>query len=181
MKTIYPDTWPQFFTATIQEWKPLLEPVKYKDIIIGSLQFQVREKKIQLNAFVIMNNHIHIIWQALKPAIENTREEYTLQKVQKNFMKFTAQTIKFDLIENHPDILAQYKVNAGDREYNFWKRRSLGIELFTPAVFQQKLEYIHNNPVKAGLCEFPEQYHYSSAKFYYTGVDDFNMLSHYKG
>jgi len=42
----------------------------------------------------------------------------------------------------------------------------------------QKLEYIHRNPVKAGICEFPEDYKYSSAKFYLTGIDDFGFLTH---
>lgn len=51
-----------YFTATIYEWKPLLANDNYKDIIIGSLQFLVNEKRIELNAFVIMNNHIHLIF-----------------------------------------------------------------------------------------------------------------------
>ena len=58
---------PQYFTATILDWKHLLKPDKYKDIIIKSLQFLVREKRVELNAFVPiaigMSNHIHLIWQ----------------------------------------------------------------------------------------------------------------------
>jgi hypothetical protein len=61
----YPVYWPQFYTATILEWKPLLNPDKYKQIIIESLQYLTTNKKITLYAFVIMNNHIHLIWQAL--------------------------------------------------------------------------------------------------------------------
>ena len=61
------------------------------------------------------------------------------------------------------------------------EREALGIELFTPAVFDQKLDYIHENPVKAGLCKYPEEYHYSSALFYHNGVDKFNMLTHSRG
>jgi putative transposase len=52
--------------------------------------------------------------------------------------------------------------------------------LFSPGVFKQKLEYIHNNPVKARLCKYPEQYYYSSAKFYHSGVDDFGIITHYE-
>jgi hypothetical protein len=44
--------------------------------------------------------------------------------------------------------------------------------------FNQKLDYIHYNPVKAGLCKLPEDYYYSSAKFYFDGVDAFEMLTH---
>lgn len=50
---------PQFFTATNLEWKRLLKPDKYKEIIIESFQFFVKDKRIKLYAFVIMENHIH--------------------------------------------------------------------------------------------------------------------------
>jgi hypothetical protein len=62
-----------------------------------------------------------------------------------------------------------------------WKRESLSIDLFTPSAFDQKLNYIHYNPVKVGLCSYPEEYHFSSALFYHNGIDKFNMLTHYKG
>jgi putative transposase len=78
----YPLYWPQFYTATILEWKPLLKPDKYKQIIVSSLQHLTSNKKITLHAFVIMSNHIHLIWQAFTG---NTPE-----KIQASFMKFTA-------------------------------------------------------------------------------------------
>ena len=78
-------------------------------------------------------------------------------------------------------MLGEFKVNKGDREYQVWKREPLGIELFTPEVFCQKLDYIHNNPVKAGLCKYAEEYYYSSAKFYHSRMDNFKMLTHYMG
>jgi len=61
----HPVFWPQFYTATILEWKHLLKQDKYKDKIIESLQFLVHEKRITLYAFVIMSNHMHLIWQPL--------------------------------------------------------------------------------------------------------------------
>jgi putative transposase len=167
----YPKYWPQFYTATALEWKPLLKNDKYKDIVISSLQYLVKEKRIILNAFVIMSNHIHIIWQALQEESPTT--------IQFSFMKYTAQQIKFDLQNNHSDILAEYKVSAKDREYQFWERNSLGIDLYTPEVFRQKIDYIHYNPVKAGLCILPDEYKYSSAKFYENGIDEFKILTHY--
>ena len=166
----YPDTWPQFYTATILQWKPLLSQDKYKQKIIESLQYLVANKRITLYAFVIMSNHIHLIWQVLPGN--------TPLKVQASFMKFTAQQIKFDLIKNHPLVLEKFKVDAADRQYQFWERNPLGIDLYSSPVFMQKLEYIHWNPVKAGLCNLPEEYYYSSAKFYHTGIDQFEMLTH---
>ena len=72
-----------------------------------------------------------------------------------------------------------FKVDAKDRAYQLWKRNALSVDLFSPKVLSQKIDYIHANPVKAGLCIQPEDYYFSSAKFYNTGVDDFKMLTNY--
>jgi putative transposase len=60
----YVQEWPQFFTATIQNWKPLLKQDTYKNIIINTLRVLVSEGKLTVNGFVIMSNHVHIIWQS---------------------------------------------------------------------------------------------------------------------
>ncbi len=60
-----------------------------------------------------------------------------------------------------------------------WERNPLIIDLLTKEMFIQKMEYIHYNPVAAGLCAYPEDYKYSSAKFYETGVDEFEFLTHW--
>ena len=173
MQNKYPEHWPQFYTATITGWKHLLKEDTYKDIIISSLQFLVKEKRIVLNAFVIMSNHLHLIWQPMAG--------FTPSDIQSSFMKYTAQQFKRTLEKNNPELLASFKVNKYDRTYQFWKREALSIELRSSAVFDEKLEYIHYNPVKAGLCINPEDYYYSSSKFYYNGMDVFEMLTHYSG
>jgi len=169
----FPVYWPDFFTAVIYNWLPLLKTDKYKQIIISSLQHLVKNKKIELNAFVIMNTHIHIIWQALPG--------FTPQQVQHIFMKYTGQQIKLELQKDNPELLEKCRVNKPDRKYQIWKRESLSIELFTPTVFYQKLEYVHYNPVVAGICEYPEEYYYSSANFYKNSTDPFNMVTHFIG
>ena len=55
MKAIYPTGWPQFFTSTILDWKPLLQNDNYKDVIIDALRFAIKERRINLIAFVIMS------------------------------------------------------------------------------------------------------------------------------
>jgi REP element-mobilizing transposase RayT len=164
--------WPQFFSATNLEWKRLLEPDKYKEIIIESLKFLVDEERIRVYGFVIMINHIHLIWQMC--AANNPKS------VQRDFLKFTAQRIKADLSENDPALLDYFRVDAPDRQYQFWERNALSIELRSERVLLQKLRYIHQNPVKAGLCIRPEDYKYSSARFYQTGIDDWGFLSHFR-
>ena len=173
MKQSYPEYWSQYFTATIYKWKHLLADDKHKDIITNGLKYLVTEKRIVLNAFVIMSNHIHLIWQPLFG--------FTPSDIQASLMRYTARQLKQSLSQNNETLLEEFKVNKYDREYQIWKREPLSIELFTPAVFYQKLEYIHYNPVKARLCTNPEDYYYSSAKFYHDGVDCFGMLTHFSG
>ena len=83
------------------------------------------------------------------------------------------------LLVKTPTKADYFEVNLKDRKYQFWKRNPLSIDLFSHDVFMQKLEYIHWNPVKAGLCELPEEYEYSSASFYEKGITRFGFLSHY--
>ncbi len=164
----FPTEWPYFFNATILDWKPLLKDDNAKQIIIESLRFLVKEKRINLTAFVIMDTHIHIVWQPLAGI--------TKQNIQLQFMKFTAQQLKFYLKERNPAFLKEFYVNKKDRQYQIWRRNALSTELFTEAGFFQKIEYVHMNPVKAGLCKFPEEYRFSSARFYFDGVDEFDLL-----
>lgn len=90
---------------------------------------------------------------------------HRLSSIQLNFMKYTAQQIKFALAKDNPALLQQCLVNKTDRRYQFWKRKPLSVELSWEKVFLQKLDYIHYNPVHAGLCLYPEKYYYSSAAF----------------
>jgi len=158
----------QFFTATILEWKMLLKPEKYKSNIIDSLKFLSIENRICVHAFVIMNNHIHLLWHIKAP--------HTLENVQRDFLKYTAQHIRFDLSIHHPEVLPHFLVNAKDRKYQFWERNSLSIDIHNGAVLRQKLNYIHENPVRAGLAPRAVDYPYSSASFYDTGDDLFGFL-----
>ncbi len=165
--------YPQFFTATILEWKHLLQNDNYKQVIINSLKYLVDDNRVTVYAFVIMPNHIHLIWQI--------HDSHAQHKVQQSFMKFTAQQIKFDLMANNTKLLEEFKVNAADREYQIWERNPLSIDLFTEPVFKQKLNYIHENPVqeKWKLVLYPEDYMWSSAKFYYSSKSDYSFLRHY--
>jgi len=118
-----------------------------------------------------MCNHIHIIWQA--------KGNNSIKKIQNSFIKHTSKEFK-KLLEKDNNLKA-YEVNAIDRKYNFWQRDSLNIELFTAEVFNQKLNYIHLNPVKAGICNLSEEYYFSSALFYEKGIDHFGFIQHYLG
>jgi REP element-mobilizing transposase RayT len=166
---------PQFFTATILKWNNLLIQNEYKEIILQSLRFLVNNNRIFIYGLVIMPNHIHLIWQ-MKDGINPS-------DVKRDFLKFTSQQIKFDLQKHHPQLLELFKVNLKDRTYQIWENRPLSIPLWSDHVLEQKLDYIHRNPVKGkwNLADLPENYHYSSARFYLLNEDHFDFLTHYKG
>ena len=152
----------------------LLKRDEFKQIIIDSLAFLKKEGRVEINAFVIMPNHLHLIWQI--------QDNYKQDKIQMRILKYTAQQMKFKLIDSGDKMLNSFVVNAADRQYQFWERNSLSSDLWSEKVFIQKLIYIHNNPIKDpwNLVMYPEDYKYSSASFYETGIDEFKILTHYK-
>lgn len=153
----------EYFTATILEWQHLLADDLFKDLIIRSMRYMVDNKKAMIHAFVIMDNHMHLIWHILHP--------HPRDAVQRDMLKFVAQTIVRELRDNKPEELTKFYVGAQDRKYQIWERNPLSIPLWNEDVLKQKLAYIHNNPVRAGLCNYPEDYKYSSASIY-TGRED---------
>jgi REP element-mobilizing transposase RayT len=162
--------YPHFFTATNLQWKKLLAYDKYKDIVIESMRFLVKNKRVIIYGFVIMENHIHIIWQ-LQAGMKR-------KDVQRDFLKYTAQLIKRDMMQDYAEELKKYVVNAADRKYQFWERNPLSVEIWSEKVLLQKLKYIHENPVRAGMCKYADDYKYSSALFYKFGKDNWDFLTH---
>ena len=162
-----------FFTATIYKWKPLLLKDEYKEIVLNSLKFLVNNQRVKIFGFVIMPNHIHIIWNIL--------EDQTKNLTQGSLLRYTAQQIKFEMVKNEPLYLEEFKVNLKDRSYQLWMRNPLSIEIYSDVVLEQKLNYIHLNPLskKWNLAIQPEDYYYSSAHYYHTGIDNFDFLTNY--
>ena len=163
---------PQFYTASIIKGKFLLNLDKHKLILIESLQYLVKENRVIIYGYVIMDNHIHIVWKPTKL--------YSLQHTQLSFMKFTAQRLKRELQNNNSIYLDDFYVEAKDRKYQFWKRNPLCVDLLNEKIIEQKLNYIHQNPVKAQICKNPQDYRFSSARFYSELGDEFNILTEFR-
>ena len=173
MKINEPQNYISFFTATILNWNKLLFNDKYKEIIIKSMKFIVQDGRTDIYAFVIMPNHIHIVWKI--------KEDHILQNVQRDFLKFTAQQIIFDLKAKSNKELNKFYVGAKDRKYQIWERNPLSSRHGSSKIIIQKINYIHSNPFSKNwkLVEDILEYKYSSARFYYKGIDDFGFLTHY--
>jgi len=124
-----------FWTATINNWRRLLQEDALKETIISSLRHLSVERKIEVYAFVIMPNHLHFIWQLLEM---NGKE-----KPHTSFLKFTAHSFKKYLKINNPDLLMSFAVVAENKSYEFWQRDSLAFELMKKETILQKIDYIH--------------------------------------
>jgi len=159
-----------FWTATINSWMKLLDKDQFKQVILDSLSHLSEKGKIDVFAFVIMPNHIHLIWRINEL---NGKEEAHI-----SFLKFTAHQFKTMLLKEGGDSLEAYKVNANNKEYEFWQRDSLAIPLFSRTVAFQKLNYLHNNPMAKHwqLAVTPADYLYSSAKYYEGGETSYTFL-----
>ena len=163
----------QFFTATILKWIPLLNNDSRKQIIVDSMAFLVEKKRCDIYSFVIMPNHIHMIWK-----IDSL---YKRVDVQRDFLKYTSQQIRFNLQDKQAEVLSEFEVNLKDRKHQFWQRNPLSVDLFSREVIEQKLDYLHANPVKGkwNLVEDFVDYKYSSASFYEEDRSEFIFLKHY--
>ncbi len=159
-----------FWTATINNWRHLLQTDAYKKVIVDSLDHLSSKGKIDVFAFVIMPNHIHLIWR--------TKELNGRETAQGSFLKFTAHEFRKMLVSEGGKVLESYSVGAANKEYEFWQRDSLAIPLYTKEVAYQKLDYLHNNPLagKWQLAKKPCDYKYSTSRFYELGIKDFGFI-----
>ncbi|HMR18208.1 MAG TPA: hypothetical protein PKA53_02815 [Sphingobacterium sp.] len=161
-----------FFTTTCLNWQNLLEDDQHKQIVMDSLHFLTSENRIWLYGFVLMPNHIYLLWRK--------QEAWAEKNIQQMFLKYTAQKIKFSLKDNgRLEELERYKSTQWDRDYHFWERNAYKTSMYDRKVAEQKLDYIHDNPVKAGLCEMCVDYRYSSARYYELNEDEWGFITHY--
>ena len=165
----------QFFTAVCFDWLKLLETDYAKQIILDALRHRVRVGHVKICAFVIMPNHLHLIWRV--------QNKYKLVDIQRDFLKFTARELLLNYRSKKGEReLEELFVGLKDRKYQIWKRNSMSVDLTHDWFFKQKFDYLHANPCQSHwrLSKQPEDYRYSSAIFYETGVDEFGFLSHYE-
>lgn len=149
-----------FLTSTITEWLPVFTCKVFFEIIIDSLKFCMKEKSLRLYAYVIMENHFHLIASSdhLSETIASLRK-YTSKKI----IETLESEQKMWLLNQ----LAFYKKRHKKKsQYQVWQEGCHPIDLQSPELFYQKAEYIHYNPVERGYVDLPEHWRYSSARNY---------------
>ena len=156
-----------FLTLTIVGWADVFTRKVYRDIVVDSLKYCQKEKGLLIHAWCIMSNHLHLLASA---ANEN------LSEIVRDFKKFTSRKILKEIMSNEHESRKEWLINlfkaAGaansrNKEYQFWRQDNQPKECYSPQFTVQKLNYIHNNPVEAGIVEKAEEYLYSSAGAYH--------------
>ena len=153
-----------FVTLTVVEWADVFTRQDYSEILCDSLRYCQQKKELTLYAWCIMTNHVHLICSAPK-----------LPNVMRDLKKYTSRFL-VDAIKNNPKesrknwLLWMFRSaaekSASHGEHQFWQLGGHYVELSTNELLDQRLEYLHQNPVKAGFVEEPEQWIYSSARDY---------------
>lgn len=157
---IYNQHQPHFLTMTIVQWIPLFMNKEIVSIVLDSIRFVQKERSLTLFAYVIMEHHLHMI-----------ASNDHLTKTIKEFKSFTARSIIDHLKgQNSVSILQKLKnaklTHKRGSTYQLWQEGSHPEEIYSEEMFMQKIEYIHNNPVRGGYVDEPKQWSYSSARNY---------------
>jgi REP element-mobilizing transposase RayT len=159
---------PHFLTTTVVDWIDVFSRKNYRDVVIECFDFCIKNKGMILYSYVIMSNHIHMIVQS---------EDGKLSDLIRDFKKFTSKQI-LDKIQNEPEsrrewILERFKLatvsHSRNKNFQFWQLGSHAEEIYSEKFMWSKIDYIHFNPVRAGLVSNPQDYLYASASNYVEG------------
>jgi len=155
-----------FVTFTIVEWMPVFIEEATCKIITESLNFSINNKRLGVNAYVIMPNHMHAI--VFDKDFDNARLKHTLDDLR----KFTGRQLLDYADANLPNPFGQtFRENAKeDRQRKFWQSTQHPEGIFTERFYRQKFNYIHLNPVRKGLVRSAVDWRFSSAG-YWLGPD----------
>jgi len=154
-----------FLTFTVVGWIDIFSRQRYRDIIIDSFQFCRKNKGLEIGAFVIMSNHIHTIWTAVNA---------NLSDIVRDFKTFTSKAISKSIADEPESrrewLLYMFEFYArrtmANDHYKVWTSNNHPEEVFGEDFLRTKLNYTHENPVRAGLVVDPIEYLYSSAANY---------------
>ena len=158
-----------FLTFTVINWIDVFSRQRYRDIIIESLKFCQQNKGLEVYAFVIMTNHIHLVVRCPNGNLSATIRD---------FKSYTAKKILESIAEG-PESRNEWMLkmfnfaaarNKRNEKLQFWMQDNHAEVLNSNYFIDEKIDYIHNNPVKAGIVEKAEDYLYSSARAY-AGIE----------
>jgi len=158
-----------FITFAVVDWIDVFTRKDYCQIVVDSLRHCQKHKGLIIYAWCLMSNHLHLIVAA---------KGNTLSDILRDFKKYTSRHIVENIRKNRIEsrrIWMLYLMrlagrnNTRNKIFQFWRQDNCPKQLDSNYMIDQKLAYIHNNPVKSGLVFEPEQYCWSSAINYGGG------------
>lgn len=158
-----------FVTSTVTDWLDVFTRPEYKHILLDSLRHCQKEKGLEIYSWCLMTNHLHMV------AAVNEKHNHLLSDVIRDMKRHTSRAIT-DAIAINPSesrrdfLMDRFAFRARNDskayQYTFWQEGYEPKEIHTNGFLQQKIDYIHDNPVRAEIVETPESYLYSSAQDY---------------
>ena len=158
-----------FVSFAVVGWVDVFSRKEYRDLVVDSLKHCQAEKGLVIYAWCIMSNHVHLIVSAKQNNVSDVLgdfKKYTSKQIIKAILNHPAESRKEWMIQIFSEA---GKANSRNTDYQFWQQDNHPKIILTPDFAAQKLKYIHNNPVEAGIVEKAEEYIYSSARDYYYG------------
>lgn len=155
-----------FCTFQVVGWVDIFTRKEYRDFILDSFRYCRQEKGMELFSYVIMSNHLHVIVRS---------KTGTLSDTIRDLKKHTSKQILHFALHNNKEsrrdwmkVVFEYhaKFNKRVNTFQLWTHENHAVELTSNDMIDSRMNYIHKNPVRAGLVEKPEDYLYSSARNY---------------
>lgn len=155
-----------FVTFTVVQWVDVFTRRHYKDLVLDSIRFCVQNKGLELYAYCLMTNHLHMLVGTEKEPIE-----YIMRDMKRHTSKYLYELIENDAEESRTKWMCWIFQRAGQQNpannaHQLWQQGFHPIQINNTQMLSQKLDYIHYNPVEAGFVDEPQHYLYSSARNY---------------
>ena len=156
-----------FVTFAVVGWIDVFTRDVYREIFIDSLNWSIKNKGLVVYAWVLMTNHVHLIVAK--------KGENKLEDIFRDIKKYTSVKITACIKRNNTESRKEWmlrlfmengRVNTQNKKYQFWQHGNHPIELDNNKMIEQKLEYLHNNPVEHGFVNSKDSYNWSSALDY---------------
>lgn len=157
-----------FVSFATVNWIDVFTRKIYCGIVVDSLRYCIENKGLELYAWCIMSNHVHLIIGT---------EKGNLSNIIRDMKRHTSKQLLKAISENPQESRREWmlwlferagKHNSNNENYQFWQQNNHPIELSTEEMFEQRIDYLHHNPVESGAVTNPQDYLYSSAIDYYT-------------
>ena len=166
-----------FTTTTVIDWMDVFTRPVYKHIVIDSLKCCQEQKGLEIYAWVLMTNHLHMI-VGMDNARTNSHSPSQIGDVLRDFKKFTSKGLVKAIEQNQQESRKEWLINrfsfrgANDckvKNYKFWQDGNHVETIHSYVFYKEKLNYIHMNPVRQEFVDKPDDYLYSSARDYCGG------------